>query len=56
MVNTSSKYEPYTFCPIINRRCGLCTMWKDTLYCGHKSGENRIQYMKTCPKPKNKRR
>ena len=56
MVNTSSKYEPFAFCPIINRKCGFCTIWKDVMYCGIKSGENRIQHIKTCPKPKKKRR
>ena len=56
MVNTSSKYEPFAFCPIINRKCGFCTIWKDVMYCGIKSGENRIQHIKTCPTPKKKRR
>jgi hypothetical protein len=36
----------------VKRKCPLCTIWKATMYCGQKSGENRIKFMTKCPKKK----
>jgi hypothetical protein len=44
------RYNPNAFCPIIKKGCNLCTVWKGTMYCGEKTGENRVQYMTKCPK------
>ena len=42
-------YEMFEYCPIIKRKCPLCAEYKDELYCGQKTGENRIRLMKKCP-------
>ena len=39
----------FEYCPIIKSKCPMCTEYKDELYCGQKTGENRIRFMKKCP-------
>jgi len=39
----------FEYCVIKKRKCALSAKHKETYYCGHKTGENRILKMKKCP-------
>ena len=40
------------YCSIKNNKCALCFKDNGEIYCGQKTGENRIRLMKKCPKEK----
>lgn len=47
----------FIHCPMQNKICAFCAKFKEVLYCGIATGENRISMMNKCPyKPKKKKR
>jgi hypothetical protein len=43
----------FEYCPLIEKKCGFCTLHKEEHYCGLSKGSNptgKVKHLKKCPK------